>query len=161
MSRRVFESSRDKSVNRKTVKFIGHHPDCSEFSANRIKIRDTALCAACSGLLTGAIVALIGAILYFFIGYTFLWSDPSILAVSNAGMLLGLFQYKFAGYIKLAVNAFFVICSFITLVMTDLIGKSLLIDLYVFGLIVFFLSTRIFLSERKNERTCRKCNQCF
>jgi hypothetical protein len=158
--RKNMKSSRDESVNRKTVEFSGHHPDCSAFSANRIKIRKTILCAACGGLLFGAIVALTGSFFYFFSGYTFSGSNPWILLVSNAGMLLGLFQYKFAGYVKLAVNAFFVICSFVTLVVADQLGKSLLIDLYVFGLIVFLLATRILLSENNNRKTCRQCKQC-
>jgi hypothetical protein len=161
MFQHVIKSSRDQSVTPNTVEFRGHHPDCSEFAANRIKIRKTVLCAACSGLLVGAIVALVGAVLYFFVGHNFLWSDPRILVISNAGMLLGLFQYKFAGYVKVAVNALFVLCSFVTLVMADLLGKSLLIDLYVLGLIVFFLATRIRLSENNNEKTCRRCKLCF
>ena len=158
---KVIISSRDHSVTPKTVQYRGHHPDCLMFSVNRIEIRKNVLCAACSGLLIGAIVALVGAFLYFFIGYTFLWLDPWILVVSNAGMLLGLFQFKFTRYVKLAVNASFVFCSFITLVIADQLGKSLFIDLYVLGLIVFLLATRILLSEFYNKRTCSQCKQCF
>ena len=161
----IFQKSvkpfRDQSVTPRMLRFIGHHPACSKFSVNQIEIRKTVLCAACSGLLVGAVVALVGAIFYFFIGYTFLWLDPWILVVSNAGMLLGLFQFKFARYVKLGVNASFVFGSFITLVIADQLGKSLFIDLYVFGLIVFFLATRIRLSEFYNKRTCRQCKQCF
>jgi len=152
----------DKSITpKKVMRFRGHHPDCSKFSANRIKIRKTVLCAACSGLLIGAVVALIGTILYFFIGYNFLWSDPWILVVGNAGMLLGLFQFKFKSYVKLTVNALFVISSLLTLVMADILGKSLFTDLYVLGLIVFFLATRILLSEFYNKNICHQCKQCF
>jgi hypothetical protein len=154
-------SSTDQSVTPKMVHYRGHHPDCPMFSANRIEIRKTVLCAACSGLLVGAAVALVGAFFYFFFGYTFLWLDPWILVVSNAGVLLGLFQFKFARYVKLAVNASFVFCSFITLVIADQLGKSLFIDLYVLGLIVFWLATRILLSEFYNKRTCSQCKQCF
>jgi hypothetical protein len=155
------KSSGDQSVALKLLRFVGHHPGCSKFSMNRIEIRKTVLCAACSGLLVGAVVALVGASFYFFVGYTFLWSNPWLLVVSNAGMLLGLFQFKFAGYIKLAVNALFVFCSFVTMVMADLIGKSLVIDLYALGLIVFLLAARIRLSEFYNRNTCRQCKQCF
>ena len=155
------KSSLDQSVTPKMAQYSGHHPDCLKFSANRIKIRNTVLCAACSGLLVGAVVVLVGAVFYFFIAYKFLWSNPWILVGSNAGMLLGLFQVKLTGYFKLAVNALFVFCSFVTLVVTDIVGKSLFIDLYVLGLIVFFLATRILLSEFYNKRTCRQCKQCL
>ena len=161
MFKKGVKSSGDQFAPAKTVQFRGHHPDCSKFSMNRVKIRNTVLCAACSGLLVGGIVALVGAVLYFFVGYNFLPSDPWMLIMSNAGMLLGLFQFKFAGYVKLTVNALFVSCSFVTLAMADLVGKSLLIDLYVLGLIIFFLATRILLSEFCNKRTCSNCKQCF
>ncbi len=158
---RSIKHSGDPSANPKMLEFRGHHPSCSRFSANRIKIRKTIFCAACGGLLIGATVAFVGAILYFFLGYSFLSSDPWIFAVGNIGMLLGLFQYKFAGYVKLAVNALFVICSFVMLNTVDLVSNSLIVDLYALGLIVLFLYTRILLSERNNERTCCECKQCF
>ena len=161
MFQQGIKSSKDRSVSPKKIKYNGHHPECSKFSANRIKIRKTVLCAACSGLLIGAVVVLVGAVFYFFIVHNFFWLDPRILVVSNAGMLLGLFQFKFAGYLKLAMNTLFVLCSFVTLVIADLLGKSLFIDLFVLGLIVFFLATRILLSEFYNKNTCRQCKQCF
>jgi hypothetical protein len=161
MFQKGIKSSIDQPVAPKTVQYSGHHPNCTMFSANRIEIRKTVLCAACSGLLVGAVVALVGAVFYFFVAYNFLWSDPWILVVSNFGMLLGLFQFKFASYVKLGVNALFVFSSFVMLVMADQLGKNPLIDLYVLGLIVFFLATRILLSEFYNKRTCGQCKQCF
>ncbi len=155
------KSSRTRPANPKMLEFEGHHPSCSKFSPNRIKIRKTILCAACGGLLVGALGALIGAILYFFVGYSFLGPDPWVLVAGYTGMFLGLFQYKFAGYVKLAVNAFFVLSSSAILITVDKVGKSLIIDLYAFGLIVLILSTRIALSERNNKRTCNQCKQCF
>jgi hypothetical protein len=154
------QSPSDQTFAPRKVQLNGHHPDCSKFSANRIKIRNTVLCAACSGLLVGAAIALAGAASYFFFGYDFLRSDPWILVVSNAGLLMGLFQFRFAGFAKLAVNTLFVVCSLVTLVVADLLGKSLIIDLYVWGLIIFMLTTRILLSEWNNKRTCSKCKQC-
>ncbi|MGA2683200.1 MAG: hypothetical protein ABSF44_15545 [Candidatus Bathyarchaeia archaeon] len=142
------------------LQFTGHHPDCSRFSANRIKIRNKVLCSACSGLLIGAMIAIAGAVSYFFFRFDFLWSDLRILVVSDAGLFLGLFQFRFAGWIKLSVNALFVVCSLVTLVEADLLSKSLFIDLYVLGLIVFMLSARILLSEWNNKRTCNKCLRC-
>jgi hypothetical protein len=154
------QSSGDQTFGPMKLQFKGHHPDCPKFSANRIKFRNKVLCAACSGLLVGGVIALSGGILYFFFGYYFLWSDLRILLVSDAGLLLGLFQFRFAGYVKLTVNALFVVCSLVTLVVTDLLSKSVFIDLYVLGLIVFMLFARILLSEWNNKRTCNKCEQC-
>ncbi|MBS7638359.1 hypothetical protein KEJ49_05700 [Candidatus Bathyarchaeota archaeon] len=46
----------------------GHHPDCGRFKAHTINIFGRALCAACTGLLLGALLILPGGILYFFLG---------------------------------------------------------------------------------------------
>ena len=154
------QSAEDQTFAPKKAKFSGHHPDCMKFSANRIKIRNSVFCAACSGLLVGAVISLAGAVFYFFFRYSLLWPDPRILIVSDAGLLLGLFQFRFAGYVKLSVNALFVVCSLVTLVLADLLRKSLLIDLYVLGLIVFMLIARILFSEWNNKRTCSKCALC-
>ncbi|HUJ84636.1 MAG TPA: hypothetical protein VLV84_03425 [Candidatus Acidoferrales bacterium] len=150
----------DQTLLLKAVQLKGHHPDCSEFEANRIVIGKTVLCAACSGLLVGAIVALAGAFLYFFMGYNFLWADPKVLVAGNVGMILGLLQFRFSKYSKLVVNAFFVICSLLILVITDMLSKSLLLDLYAFCSIAFLLTTRIVLSDWNNKKTCIDCGLC-
>ena len=117
-------------------------------------------CAACSGLLIGAIVALAGVVLFslgfFSLGTKSLWA----LAAGEVLMLLGLAQIKMRGYVKMSVNALFVVGSFITLVAADLAGQSWLVDSYVLGLIVFMLWLRILLSEYNNKKTCVACGHC-
>ena len=143
------------------LEFEGHHPSCSNFPEPN-KNPKNYFCAACAGLLVGAVSCPHWMQFLFFCRIFFLRvQNPWILVAGNTGMLLGLFQYKFAGYVKLAVNAFFVLSSSAILITVDKVGKSLIIDLYAFGLIVFILSTRIALSERNNKRTCNQCKQCF
>jgi cbb3-type cytochrome oxidase subunit 3 len=143
------------------MQITGHHPDCQNYSANRIKVGGRAICAACSGLLIGAICAFIGAVLYFFVGFNVAWSSLWLLALGEVCMFLGLAQIKFAGYVKVTFNVLFVVGSLLTLVETDLLGESLLVNLYAVGLIVFMLWLRIQLSEWNNGRICRKCQLCF
>jgi len=142
------------------MRFRGHHPDCEKFSANRITIQKATLCSACTGLLVGAVGALVGTLFYFFAGFVPPLADPTVLLVGYAGMLLGLVQFKFGGYVKLMANALFVLGSFIILITADLLGKSFLIDLYVLGLIFFLLLARILISEWNNRRICFKCEGC-
>lgn len=143
------------------TRFEGHHPNCKEFSGNRIRIQKTVLCAACSGLFAGAVFALIGALLYFFFGAElFLPKSFFLLAVGNAGLLLGLIQTKFRAYAKAVVNGFFVFGSLVCLVVADSLASSLFVDLYVFALIIFFLLTRILISQWNNKKTCAKCRNC-
>ena len=130
------------------------------FSANRITIRGSVFCAACSGLLIGAIVAMVGIVLFslgfFDLGTGSLW----VLVAGEVLMLVGLAQIKMGGFVKMAVNALFVVGSFVSLVAADLAGQSLLVDAYVLGLIVFMLWFRILLSEWKNKKTCVACGRC-
>jgi len=155
---RVTIDTEEKSTSE--LPFKGHHPNCENFANNRMKITRYAVCAACTGLLIGAIAALVGAVLFslgFFAGAGKLW----VLAVGEGLMLAGLTQIKMKNYTKATVNALFVIGSFIILVATDLNGQSFLVDAYVLALIVFMLWFRILLSEWNNKRTCIACGRCI
>jgi len=161
------KSSLGKSQNpltqasKSSVQIRGHHPDCHNYSANRIKVGGQVVCAACSGLFIGAVVVFIGTVLHFFVGLEIVWSNIWLLVLGEICILLGLAQIKFVGYVKMFINVIFVVGSFVTLVETDSLGGSILIDLYVLGLIVFMLWFRILLSEWNNERICQTCQLCF
>lgn len=142
------------------VEFKGHHPDCKDFSGNRITVRGSVFCAACSGLLIGAIVAIVSMFL-FSLGFLNLgWMNLWVLLFGEALTLIGLAQIKMNGYVKLTANALFVVGSSLCLIVTDSVGQSLLVDAYVLGMIVFMLWFRISLSEWNNKRTCIKCGCC-
>jgi hypothetical protein len=143
------------------IRIRGHHPDCQNFAGNRIRLGQRELCAACSGLLLGAIIAWVSAVLQFFVGLSVVWASLWFLMLGEVGMVLGLAQIKFAGVAKVVVNVVFVVGSFVTLAEADVLGGSLLVDAYVLGLIVFLLWLRILLSERNNRRTCQTCQSCF
>jgi hypothetical protein len=154
--------STDSSIrSNAAVQFRGHHPDCEKFSCNRIIIRGSVFCAACSGLLIGAIVAILGIVLFsigfFDLDARNLW----VLGIGEVLMLVGLAQIKMSGYVKMAFNGLFVVGSCISLVVADLATQSLLFDVYVLGLIVIMIWLRIFLSEWNNKRICSACGTCI
>jgi hypothetical protein len=142
------------------LRIEGHHPNCLTFSKNRIKIGGKNFCAACSGLLVGTIVALLGAIFYFFGSFNMVPGSIWLVVMGEIGLGLGLIQIKVAGSVKAFLNAVFVVGSFATLATVDEIGKSLFLDLYILGLILYLLWFRISLSEWNNTRTCRNCQRC-
>ncbi len=142
------------------IQFKGHHPDCERFSANRITIRNSVFCAACSGLLVGAIAALVGIFLFCLGFFDLETGNLCLLAIGGVLMLVGLVQIKMNGFVKMVVNALFVVGSCMTLIVADLVGQNLLVDAYVLGLIVFMLWFRIFLSEWNNKRNCAACGRC-
>jgi hypothetical protein len=163
--RRVFQHTPNPTDNAIScsiyLRIEGHHPSCQNFLGNRIAFVGRVFCAACSGLLVGAAIALVGAVAYFFGGLNAGWGDIWLVALGEICMLLGLAQIKVAGFVKVMVNALFVVGSFVTLAAVDAMGKSLLLDLYVLGLIVFLLWFRIFLSELNNRRICCGCKLSF
>jgi hypothetical protein len=142
------------------VELKGHHPNCREFSGNRITARGSVFCAACSGLLIGAIVAIVGIVLFSLGFFNLGWGSLWILVFGEVLMLIGLAQINMNCYVKLIVNALFVVGSSICLIVADMIGQSLLVDAYVLGITVFVLWFRILLSEWNNKRTCMKCGRC-
>jgi len=143
------------------VELRGHHPDCEKFSANRITIKGAVFCAACSGLLIGALAAIAVVVLFslgfFDSGTISLW----FLLVGEVLMLAGLAQIKTGGYLKMAMNAMFVVGSGISLVAADLAIQSFLVDAFMLGLIVYMLWLRILLSEWNNKKTCITCGHCL
>jgi hypothetical protein len=139
----------------------GHHPSCQQFSGNRVTVGGRVFCAACSGLLVGVVFALIGSVFYFFGGLNVTWGGIWILVIGEVVMVLGLVQIKFGKFVKLILNVGLVVGSFAVLAVADSIGRSLFVDLYVLGLILFLLWFRISLSEWNNKQICRKCRNCF
>ena len=142
------------------VQLVGHHPNCEKFSANRIILHARVFCAACSGLLIGAIVAIVGIVLFSFDLFDMSGEILWILMVGEVLMFAGLAQIRLGGYVKMTVNVLFVIGSCVSLIAVDILGQNLLIDAYMLGLIVYMLWVRILLSEWNNKIICMNCGHC-
>ncbi len=138
-----------------TVK--GHHPDCGRFSDHVLNVGKHVFCAACTGLLLGAFIVLAGTALYFFGG----WDNGQFgfvaVLVGQVGIVFGFIQLKFKDYARLTLNAFFVFGVFLTLVGIDKIAENMVIDLYLVVLMIFWLFTRIIISQWDHRRICRTC----
>lgn len=137
----------------------GHHPSCGEFSAHIFRVGNKTFCAACTGLLFGGLFALAGALLYFFgIWHVGGQNSSVIVVVGVLGVGLGLFQFKFRNFIRLLLNMFFVLGTLLILIGIDVLVQSLMFDLFVVSLILFWLFTRISLSQWDHQRICSECN---
>lgn len=135
----------------------GHHPDCEGYSAHIIRISNRTLCAACTGLLLGALIAMAGAALYFFGNWQIGQNSPLAVLIGTLGVGFGLFQIKFRGALRLLLNAFFVLGAFLILIGMDALTQSLLMGSFLIVLIVFWLFTRILLSQWDHWRICYTC----
>jgi hypothetical protein len=160
-SRTSHFQKKDMNITSHTIHAASHHPDCEKFSAHVIQVSNRTLCAACTGLLLGAIIALVGTAFYFFDGWNVEGvSFPAVLT-GAVGIVLGFLQLKFRGFIRLTVNMFFVLGAFLILVGIDKLTESLFIDFFLAALIVFWILTRIQLSQWNHWRICSNCeSQC-
>ena len=140
-----------------TVGIVGHHYDCGKFSQHTIKMNGHTLCAACTGLFLGGIGALLGTLVYFFLGIHTEQLGFQSVAVGVAAMTLGFLEMKFGGLARLILNVLFVLGGFLILAGLDVLKESLLIDLLSIVLIVFWVFTRILLSQWNHWVTCKKC----
>ena len=135
----------------------GHHPDCGNFDAHVFRIGDKTFCAACTGLLLGGLLALVGTFLYFFGNWSFGQSSFSMVWIGVLGVSFGLFQFRFRSFVRLFLNIFFVLGTFFILIGVDELVDSVNVDLFLVALILFWLFTRISLSQWDHERICYTC----
>lgn len=151
------KAKKNLTPNTVSVTSKGHHPDCERFSAHVIRLSNHTLCAACTGLFVGAFIALVGTAFYFFDGWHIgEMGFPSIL-IGVVGVILGFLQIKSRGFIRLMLNTLFVAGAFLILVGIDELTQSLFVDLFLITIIVFWLLTRIMLSQWDHWRTCHHC----
>lgn len=140
--------------------FSGHHPRCGQFKAHIFQVGDKVLCAGCTGLIIGAVLSLFGVVMYFMNQCTLL-GGPLVFWVGVIGVCCGLLQYHFFNwgsyFVHLIVNVLFVFGSFLLLISVDAITKSWIIDVYLIVLSVFWVFTRISLSQMDHKRICSAC----
>lgn len=135
----------------------GHHPTCGNYDDHIFRIKGKIFCAACAGLLFGGMLALAGASVYFFGDWRVAEHSSLMVMLGIAGVSFGLFQFKFRSLVRLSVNIIFVLGSLLILIGIDELVHSLFFDLFVVSLIVFWLFTRISLSQWDHERICSDC----
>ena len=135
----------------------GHHPRCGKFTAHTFQVKGRIFCAACVGLLLGGLLALAGSLLYFFVNLHVTEHSSLLVLVGVLGVCFGLLQHKFRSLTRLSLNTAFVLGTFLILIGIDETVHSLMIDLFVVSLILFWLFTRVSLSQWDHERICSDC----
>jgi len=138
------------------INTASHHPDCEEFSAHIIHTKRRKFCAACTGLILGATIALIGTAFYFFTGWN-IENGFLVVLAGEVATVFGFFQLRFKSFVRSMFNALFVLGAFLVLVGVDSLTESLMADLFLVALIVFLILTRIQLSQWDHSRICRDC----
>ncbi|MFQ6076823.1 MAG: hypothetical protein ACE5Z5_11960, partial [Candidatus Bathyarchaeia archaeon] len=160
MNARKTRSSQDASIVFGLRIVHGHHPHCEDFSGHEFRVGDKTFCVGCLGFFFGALVSLVGTVLYFFSGWQI--GQESVLAVASgiSGVALGLLQlpiFKIRGFLRLFPNAFLVVGTFLLLIGLDTLVRSVVVDLFLLTLSAFWVWTRISLSRWDHMRVCQAC----
>ena len=137
----------------------GHHPGCENFSPHVFEIGGRRVCVACTGLTVGGLLALIGTFLYFFADWYVEQNNVLVVLIGLLGVSLGLFQFRAKQHlVRFSLNVFFVLGSFLVLIGIDGLAQSVFVDFFLVALIVFWLFTRILISQWDHERICIACD---
>jgi hypothetical protein len=156
-SRGVYTAVSSPRASGLAVRTRGHHYDCDRFSSHTIKVNGHVLCAACTGLFLGGVGALPGTLLYFFSGLGIGQFGFLSVAVGVVAMTFGFLQMRLGGFARLILNVLFVLGAFLILAGLDALIGSLPVDLFSIVLVVFWIFTRILLSQWDHRRTCGRC----
>ncbi|MDH5448105.1 MAG: hypothetical protein OEX01_03770 [Candidatus Bathyarchaeota archaeon] len=147
---------------KKTLTFRGHHPDCGNFGAHAFRIGDRVFCAGCAGLILGAALSLLGVVPYFFLNLSSWLNYFLVFWIGFVGVSCGLLQYHLFNWgkssVHFSVNTFFVFSVFLLLVGVDGITQNVIADFYLIALGIFWLYTRILLSQLDHKIICTACH---
>jgi hypothetical protein len=138
----------------------GHHPECSQYSGHVVSVSRRVLCASCSGLFVGAIIALVGVGATFFGSWQIGQNALLAVAVGAVGVALGLLQSSLLiqkGVMRLFTGSFFVVGAFLILAGMEGLTHDVSADFLIVVLSIFWLVTKISFSKWDHERTCLRC----
>lgn len=148
-----------------SIRKKGHHPTCDQYSGHVLRIHSRILCAGCTGLVIGAIIALIGTGLFFFAGINF----QHVIEIFWIGWIfvaLGLVQHQVyrvvkieRGELRFLINVLFVLGAFLLLATQMQINNNLLLAGYLLVLIIYWIFTRIVMSRWSHQRICTQCGK--
>jgi hypothetical protein len=143
----------------------GHHPTCDHYSGHVITFKGSYYCAGCSGLVTGAIIAIIGTILFNFLSFPIVYPEATFW-LGFIFVTIGLLQHPLyqllklnRGIIRFTINILFVVGSFLLLASLTQVTNSLILAIYLLMLILYWIFSRIVMSRQSHYLICSRCNR--
>jgi len=149
------------SVRERIVTFEGHHPNCGNFPAHVLQLGDKKYCAGCTGLVVGAMLSLSGTPVYLFTGFFLRGMAPLLFWLGFAGVASGLLQYDLfntcRSFVHFSLNVIFVFGAFLLLIGIEEITGNIVLDVYLVTLTLYWVLTRILLSQQEHRKICAAC----
>lgn len=144
------------------VTLRGHHPTCGCYASHVIRLGGKVFCGGCTGLVIGAVLALIGAT-YFFIDVSVKASSGVLFWMGVIAVIAGLLQhFPFHvpnSVVHVLVNVAFVVGTLLLLIGSSEIHGGFVLQVYLLAVIVFWVLTRIVSSRVEHTRMCRVCGR--
>jgi len=158
----VASRKKEQNVSKMTEgKFSGHHPTCHQFKSHVLHLKGKTFCVGCTGLVIGAIISIFGSLLYFFLDF-YVKYDIFVFLLGFFGVFCGLLQYRIpkmdSSKAHLFLNVTFVLGTFLLLIGVDKITSNFFLELYLLIIILFWIITRIILSQFEHKRICAVCD---
>lgn len=137
----------------------GHHHGCQGFRDHEFAAGGKSFCAACTGLLVGAILSIALSTSYFFSTTVYpVYTGYAGLAFVVLGLLyIPLLQNPWTGF-RTIINTIFVLGFSLVLFSVDRLGDPVT-DLIVIGLCVYWMYTRIQSSRWGHDKICAGCEE--
>ena len=135
----------------------GHHPDCGRFEGHTVSFGGRVYCAGCSGLVIGAILALIGLASGFYpfdheIGF---WFGAML-------VFLGLAQHFIdlgSGWVHLWLNIGFVVGDWLMYESIQAMNLGFTASVYFLAVTVWWIYARIRASQWTHVAVCHECSE--
>jgi len=140
---------------------LGHHPDCGRFSGHVIRFHSNVYCAGCTGLALGASSSIVGSVLYFYMG-VYPFTSDAIFWAGVIAVALGLIQHFIdlgSPHLHLLLNVSLVLGSFMLASSMNAAGASFFIEAYHLVLVIFWVATRIRVSQEEHMLVCQACGE--
>lgn len=151
----------EKNLKKGEIRFEGHHPDCGKFESHTLLIKGKKYCPGCTGLSIGAFMAILGILIYYFFNFPAIYLEVSFW-IGMCTVFLALFLIIFldlGNKLKLTANLALVLGSLLILMGIDTVKKNITIEFYFIILVVFWILTRISISEINHELICQDCRE--
>lgn len=139
----------------KSLEIVGHHPNCGKFNDHTFMFQGKKYCVGCTGLVTGAILAILTCILYMIHG--------TIGLFFYLGVLMVLFSLLQITFLKMGNRMVRFLSNMVLVWGSSLILVGLLSNGNVFEIIYFmfmisiWIITRSEVSKRNHDTICREC----
>ncbi|UCH05794.1 MAG: hypothetical protein JSW05_06420 [Candidatus Thorarchaeota archaeon] len=158
------DTEQDTSFSKEPPVRRGHHYRCEDFSTHVLNIGENVFCAGCTGLSTGAAIAIVGSLFYFIIGVPLVVPEV-IFWTGFAGVAVGIDQHRVyrvlgnpRGAFRFMLNVIFALGAFLLLAGADQLAGSIAVDSYILLIALFWIYTRIAMSKTEHNRICSQCS---